>query len=100
MKSWISAGWSFAAGTLVGAFAVLALVASTGIPKLSAEASGQRRPIAVNSAGITEPSGPALRYEPVSVAQSTPVPVKRDKSRSPKEHPRSPRHPECDLQLD
>jgi hypothetical protein len=97
MKSWISAAWSFAAGTLVGALAVLALVAAIGIPKLKAEASGQRRPMAVNSTGT---SGTALRYESGLVARSAPVQVERDKSRSTHSRYTGPRHSECDLQLD
>jgi hypothetical protein len=100
MKSWISAAWSFAAGTLVGAIIVLALVASTGIPKLNAEASGQRRPMTVNSTGATGTSGSPLQYEAGVVAHSAPVLVERDNSRSRHSRHTGLHHSECDLQLD
>ena len=47
----MGAGWSFAAGTLLGAVAVLALLVSLGIPRLKAEGSGRPRPVAMTSAG-------------------------------------------------
>lgn len=84
----IATGWSFAAGTIFGALATFALLASPGIPKSTADASLQSRPIAGRPAGSA--GAPA----------SAPAAVSDVESSSPNMQGTVPGHPELILQLD
>ncbi len=95
----LSAGWSFAAGTLFGALAVFVPLASLGIPGLKAEGSGQQRQRAMAPAGgarAPETHAPAKAHELDSVVRSTPT-VQSGAVDQPR---RVPGHSELDLQLD
>lgn len=97
----ISSGWSFAAGTLLGALAVVLLVHGSGS---RAEAAEKQGPVAASVASLPSDSVSAAEYAAVDVVIRS-APAKKEASKPAKasaaesEH-RLPGHSELDLQCD
>jgi hypothetical protein len=100
----IATGMSFAGGTIFGALATFGLLASPGIPKSTADASLQSRPIAGRpggSAGASAIAGSAAVIESHSVGRSAPAPVPdAESSSADMQETVVPGHSELTLQLD
>jgi hypothetical protein len=97
----ISSGWSFAAGTLLGALAVVLLVHGSGS---RAEAAEKQNQVAASVASMPGDSVSAAEYEAADRV-IRPAPAKKEAGKPEKasvdasEH-RLPGHSELDLQCD
>lgn len=103
LESRLSAGWSFAAGTLLGALTVFAVPAAFHNSRVRAEASEQRLPVAVEpeaAAPVLEMPDPARAPERDSLARSNAAGARKVKSGSPGSPQKASTHSELDLQLD
>lgn len=99
----LSAGWSFAAGTLFGALAAFVLPASLPILRPTAESPKQPGPIAVESPGSpSAPAGiaPAFVRESDPAARSAGASARRQQPTSSSRPKKLKGHSELDLQLD
>jgi len=97
----MSSGWSFAAGTLLGALAVVSLLHSSGSRAEAAEKQGY---VEASAASLPSDSVTAAEYQAVDWVVRAPS-AKQEKSTASKgtvdeaEH-RLPGHSELDLQCD
>ena len=95
-------GWSFAAGTLFGALAVLAPIASSGTstPKVADPTPGQL--VAADSDASSAPRDLQISLEAPEPASVEPVPTapRKTRQRPPTTANQSAHHSELDLQLD
>lgn len=99
----LSPGWTFAAGTLFGAIAVVAPIASSGTSTSKTGVSQPRRPATTEMTDV----GTAPRDLPVSLDGGEPAPIQPPPAPSGKTRRRPPgsgnpatRHSELELQLD
>ena len=96
----ISAGWSFVAGTLLGALAAMALPTSIHMAGPKADGSVGQGRIAI-AAAVSAASGasvPTRQPEPASAV--APAARRRDRALAPKSEQKLARHSELELQLD
>jgi hypothetical protein len=95
----IPAGWSFVAGTLLGALAAMALPTSTHMAGPKADRSGQGSvAIAAAVGAASDASVPARPLDPASAV--APAARRSDKAPAPRSEQKLAAHPELDLQLD
>ena len=96
----MSRGWSFAAGTFLGALAVIALPLTSHGSRSKAEAA-ERAPVAASAAGLTADSVSAAEYKAADwVVKAAPEKGEKSKAAAADSEKRLQDHSELELQCD